>query len=340
MAKKTSHYRYDTNRHQGSLFGDDADYVFNTPSQPEQAAKPADPAPKAVDADAIDSRLEVKVVPEFRFICFGSGSSGNCAYVGTPTEGVLIDAGVDMKKVFDTLKVNGIEPGMVKGVCLTHDHGDHVRYAYTYVRKYRHLKIYCTPRVLNGMLRRHNISRRIRESHVPIFKEIDFSLAGMKITAFEVPHDGTCNSGFFIENGELKFTIATDLGHINDRAEFYLSKANFMMLESNYDHAMLLNGSYPEYLKSRILNETGHLDNHDAATFVRDHYSPQLKYVFLCHLSNDNNTPEKAINEFAQVLGPAGITIGLGQDTIEDRKCNLQVVALPRFDATHRYILR
>ena len=113
-----------------------------------------------------------------------------------------------------------------------------------------------------------------------------------------------------------------------------------MMLESNYDHAMLLNGSYPEYLKSRILNETGHLDNHDAATFVRDHYSPQLKYVFLCHLSNDNNTPEKAINEFAQVLGPAGITIGLGQDTIEDRKCNLQVVALPRFDATHRYILR
>ena len=275
-----------------------------------------------------------------KFISFGSGSSGNCAYVGTPTEGVLIDAGVDMKKVFDTLKVNGIEPGMVKGVCLTHDHGDHVRYAYTYVRKYRHLKIYCTPRVLNGMLRRHNISRRIRESHVPIFKEIDFSLAGMKITAFEVPHDGTCNSGFFIENGELKFTIATDLGHINDRAEFYLSKANFMMLESNYDHAMLLNGSYPEYLKSRILNETGHLDNHDAATFVRDHYSPQLKYVFLCHLSNDNNTPEKAINEFAQVLGPAGITIGLGQDTIEDRKCNLQVVALPRFDATHRYILR
>ena len=63
MAKKTSHYRYDTNRHQGSLFGDDADFVFNTPSQPEQAAKPADPAPKAVDADAIDSRLEVKVAP-------------------------------------------------------------------------------------------------------------------------------------------------------------------------------------------------------------------------------------------------------------------------------------
>ena len=137
-------------------------------------------------------------LPTLRFISFGSGSSGNCSYVGTESGGVLIDAGVDYENVFDTLRANGVTPNMVKGVCLTHDHSDHIRYAYGIARKYNHIRIYCTNRALNGILKRHNVSRRIKEYHQPIFKEIPFKLGELTITAFEVPHDGLDNSGFFV----------------------------------------------------------------------------------------------------------------------------------------------
>lgn len=118
----------------------------------------------------------VKPVPnKITFLSFGSGSSGNCAYIGDSTAGFLIDAGVDMKTVVDGLAKNNIPMSNIKGICITHDHSDHMRYAYGFVRKHRHIGIYCTPRAMNGILRRHNVSRRIKDYHTAIYKEIPFT---------------------------------------------------------------------------------------------------------------------------------------------------------------------
>ena len=332
MAKKRTHT---DDSHMASLFGEAEDFVFNKPATVHKEEVEPKPAEESVLSEA-------KIEPEcaFHYISFGSGSSGNCSYIGTGKEGVLIDAGIDSKKVYSTLASYGIKPESIKGICLTHDHGDHVRYAYNMIRKYPHMGVFCTNRVLNGMLRRHNISRRIKDQHVAIFKEIPFKIAGLQITAFEVPHDGTDNMGFFIEYGDKKFTIATDLGHINDRAEFYLKQANFMMLESNYDLTMLQNGKYPEYLKNRIIEANGHLDNKEGAQFVSRIIRPELKFIFLCHLSNDNNTPEIAFEEYHKALSDVGKTIGNGENTIEDNQKDIQIIPLPRFEATREYILR
>ena len=115
----------------------------------------------------------IDVLPEVKklsFISFGSGSSGNCSYVGDGNTGLLIDAGVDFNTVVAELGRNGIPMNRVKGILLTHDHSDHVRFVYSFVRKYRHMAVYCTPRVLNGMLRRHSISNRIKDYHHPLLK--------------------------------------------------------------------------------------------------------------------------------------------------------------------------
>jgi phosphoribosyl 1,2-cyclic phosphodiesterase len=112
------------------------------------------------------------------------------------------------------------------------------------------------------------------------------------------------------------------------------------MLESNYDRQMLAAGSYPEYLKARILANTGHLDNEDAARFVADIYTPQLRHVFLCHLSNDNNTPEIALNTISKALKDRGLTIGTAQETIEDRKADVQLMALPRLEPTRWFVFK
>ena len=319
--------------------------LFDIDDSPLQAEEnPATPSIEDLNRESVLKRkaeeAAMKTQQSMRFISLGSGSSGNCAYIGTETQGVLIDAGVDSKKVFASLADNGIKPEMVKGVILTHDHGDHVRYAYSIARNNQHIRIYCTLRVLHRIFRRHSISRRLKEVHESIFKEIPFSLAGMQFTAFDVSHDGTDNAGFFVEYGTQHFAIATDLGCITERARFYMTKAVYLMIEANYDSAMLDNGKYPEYLKNRIRADNGHLDNKVTAEFVANSCDERLKYVFLCHLSNDNNTPEIACRVVSEALKAKGRIVGTGEGLIDADSAAVQVVALPRFDNSRWFVLK
>lgn len=274
-----------------------------------------------------------------QFVSFGSGSSGNCSFLGTENGGVLIDAGVDPDHVYHDLEANGIRRERVKGILLTHDHADHIRYAYRIVRENKHMRIYCTPRLMGGMLRHHNVSRRIKDYQVSIFKEIPFFLAGMKFTAFETSHDAIDNMGFNVEiNGEA-FVVATDMGIITSRAAHYMSQANYLMIESNYDREMLDNGRYPEYLKARVRSEKGHLDNVVAAKFVAENYHKGLKWVFLCHLSNDNNTPKVALDTMRTALEAIDVSVGDGSNAPNERDKAIQVYALPRFDTSQWFVL-
>lgn len=297
---------------------------------------------KEEQKSAIETPMVInKTGSRLLFMSIGSGSSGNCAYIGDYEKGVLIDAGVDMKQVIDSLKANGIAISAVKGICLTHDHGDHIKGAYKLMSKHRHILLYCTPKTLSGIFRRHNVSRRIKDYHKPIYRETPFDLAGFKITAFDVSHDGTDNMGFLFEKDEHRFAVATDLGCVTDRVDYYMRQADYIMLESNYDRQLLVEGSYPEYLKARILANTGHLDNEDAARFVADIYTPQLKHVFLCHLSNDNNVPEIAVEKMTTALQQThNIKVGDGSESIDSRQSDIQITPLPRYDASRLFIFR
>lgn len=274
------------------------------------------------------------------YMSFGSGSSGNSCYLGTRHKGIIIDAGVKSDDIEAQLKSNGVKMENVVGVCLTHDHADHVRYAYNLVRKNKHMRVYCTNRVLNAILRKHSISKRIKDYHVAIFKEIPFKIGDFEVTAFEVPHDGDDNMGFSIEFENRRFVVATDLGAVTERAHHYMSKANYLMIEANYDKTMLINGRYPEYLKARIQKERGHLDNVDTARFLSEICGKDLKYVFLCHLSNDNNTPEIAHATVCRALESKGLKVGTGQESISDREADVQLMVLPRLNATRWFVFR
>lgn len=274
-----------------------------------------------------------------QFMSFGSGSSGNCAYVGDERGGFLIDAGVDGAKVETALKAQGIPMAKVKGIILTHDHGDHVRYVYSLLRNNRHLLVYCTPRVLNGMLRRHSMSRRVKDYHRAVYKEFEFTIGNFTITPFEVMHDGSDNCGFHIRHGQSTMAVATDLGCISDRVSHYFTGVNFMVLESNYDHKMLIEGPYPDYLKARIEKECGHLDNQVSAALVAEKWHPALSHVFLCHLSHDNNTPETALQTHRTTLHAARPDLKIGDGT-QEMITDIQLMALPRFDATSLIYLK
>ncbi len=281
-----------------------------------------------------------------RFISFGSGSSGNCAYIGIDrgqnSTGLLIDAGVDPEKVYKALRDNKIDIKSIAGILLTHDHSDHVKYAYTLLRANRHLALYATMRTMNGLLRRHSISRRIKDYHKAIYKEFTFEAGGFNVTAFETSHDGTDNCGYAISTPDEahRFVVLTDTGYITDRADFYIGQANYLMLESNYDLGMLRRGTYPEYLKARIIGERGHLDNAVSAEYIRTKYHPGLSHIFLCHLSEDNNTPEVAIETMAKAITDRGLRVGDPANPLVAADTDVALAALPRFDASPLYILR
>ncbi|MCM1153342.1 MAG: MBL fold metallo-hydrolase [Muribaculum sp.] len=299
----------------------------------EVAEEPTKVAP-ATDtaADGKDRRLF--------YLSLASGSSGNSCYVGTSLGGVIIDAGIRTDNIELKLKSNGIDIRKVRGLLLTHDHTDHVKYAYNLLRNHKHIKLFCTPRVLNGLLRRHSISKRIKEYHVPIFKEIPFKVGDFEITAFDVPHDASDSMGFSIEFDSRRFVLATDLGSVQDRAHFYMSRANYLVIEANYDLMMLLNGPYPEYLKARIRTDNGHLDNSDTAEFLKKIASEELKYVFLCHLSKENNLPNEAVKMVREALESVGKKVGDCSGSLATRDADIQLMALPREQCSPLFVFR
>ncbi len=290
---------------------------------------------KTISDGEIPDLDQSKIKPRhaMRFMSFGSGSSGNCAYIGTSRSGILIDAGIEGKFVTDQLLHNGIDASAIKGIILTHDHSDHVKYAYSLLRYNRHMNLYCTPKTLNGLLRRHSISRRIKDYHTPIYKEFPFEIDDLTITPFEVSHDGTDNVGFSIEAAGLRLVVVTDTGYITERADYYMRMADALMIEANYDAEMLRHGPYPEHLKARIASETVHLDNADTAAYLARIASPKLKDVMLCHLSHDNNCPEIAIDTVKNAIQSTGIKVA--DQSSED---GLHLSALPRFATSRMFI--
>jgi phosphoribosyl 1,2-cyclic phosphodiesterase len=192
--------------------------------------------------------------------------------------------------------------------------------------------------VMSQMLQRCRISSRIRDHHVPIFKEIPFRILDMEITAFETSHD-VKSVGFSIEYEGERFVVATDMGMITDRAAHYMSRANYLMIECDYDESKLEESNYSEYLKNRVRKDDGHLENKVAAQFVASHYHEGLRFVFLCHLSENNNTPELALSTMRQALEGIGLTVGDGSNAASQNNRDIQIYALPRYNASDLFVL-
>lgn len=297
--------------------------------------------PERQEAELRPMASEFLERPErMRFMSFGSGSSGNCAYIGTPDCGLLIDAGVNNNFVTEQLAANSIDIKTIRGILLTHDHSDHVRFAYAILRHNRQMRLYATPKAFNGLLRRHNMSRRISEYHAPIYKEFPFEIGPMKITAFETSHDGSDNAGFCIEGPGATFVVATDTGTITARADHYIRQAHYLMIESDYDATMLRNGPYPQHLKARIQSTVGHLDNADTGRYLAAIASSGLlRKVFLCHLSVHNNTPQVALSTVRSCLEEAGIPICRDEEP-QPTDTRLHVSVLPREISSKLFVLK
>ncbi|NDV94629.1 MBL fold metallo-hydrolase [Dysgonomonas sp. 521] len=246
---------------------------------------------------------------KYKFFSLGSGSSGNCYYLGTNEYGILIDAGVGIRAIQKALREYGVSFDKIIAVLVTHDHADHIKTVGCLGDKYN-IPVYATETVHSGILRNRAVRASLTQSRRVIEKEQPFSIREFQITAFEVPHDSIDNVGYHIQFDGQTFVLVTDAGCITDKIREYASKANHLVIEANYDEYMLQAGKYPYYLKQRIGNGMGHLSNRLSAEFIASIYNENMQNIWLCHLSQDNNHPEIAFKAVEQALSANGIAAG------------------------------
>lgn len=264
---------------------------------------------------------------KLRFQSFGSGSSGNCYFIGNASNGLLIDAGLGVRSIRKCLRSLGLDFENIWGVFVTHDHADHIKAVGPIGEKHR-VPIYSTRKVHEGIQRSYCVTEKLYSSRKYIEKDETIQVGEFKITAFHVSHDATDNVGYTVEYKEKRITFATDLGFIGAEVAAHLEKADYMVLESNYDEQMLLQGSYPLHLKNRIIAETGHLSNDQAGLFLSEIFNERIKHIFLCHLSRENNLPELAYTTIQNHLESKQVIVGR----------DVQLVTLDRLNPSELYV--
>lgn len=228
-----------------------------------------------------------------RFRSFGSGSSGNCYFLGNAYMGILIDAGIGVRTVKRHLHNMGMDFSNIWGVFITHDHADHIR-AVGSIGEKHHVPIYTTSEIHKGINLNYTVTKKLSSCQKYIETDKTYRIGEFEITAFKVSHDATDCLGYRIGYRGQVFVFATDLGIIDEYVAENLVNADYLVLEANYDNDMLMNGPYPWKLKQRVMADTGHLCNEQTAQFLTNNFNERWKYVFLCHLSKENNLPEIA----------------------------------------------
>ncbi len=219
-----------------------------------------------------------------------SGSNGNCCLIEDKSASILVDAGKSGREIAYRMEKLGKSLEDLDAVILTHSHHDHIAGAGVLSRRYN-IPLYMAKDVLSGAKFKLG---QIKRKTFSVNKE--FKIGALKIKPIPTSHN-VGSYGFIIG----KFGIFTDTGVVTKQMELEIPKLNSILLESNHDIDMLINGSYPAFLKQWILSEKGHLSNIDASSLVQEK-GKNLSLVLLGHLSGNNNTPKAAGETFESLV--------------------------------------
>ncbi len=223
-----------------------------------------------------------------RFVSLASGSSGNSIYMGTDHTHILIDAGISCRRIDMGLKELGIKTSELDGIFITHEHSDHIQGLRIVSKKYQ-IPIYGTEETLQQierMDRKGEIDTSLFRSILP---DMELTLGDMTIVPFSSSHDAANPLAYRVESQGKSAAVVTDLGSYSPYTIQHLEHLDAVLLEANHDVHMLESGSYPYYLKRRILSSVGHLSNDACGTLLNAILHDGIQSVFLGHLSQENN---------------------------------------------------
>ena len=224
----------------------------------------------------------------------GSSSSGNSTLIKSEDYQILIDAGLSAREMEKRLEFLGYSPVDIDAILLSHEHSDHCKGAGIFARKYD-IPVRANPPTF-AMSPIGNV--RFEE----FITQKEFTIGNLRIMSYPVPHNAVEPVCFTISDDKHTLGFATDLGRVTRLIENVMFDKDILIMEANHDEEMLRTGSYPEFLKKSIASSDGHLSNRQTAAAVSDLVTEKTRTVVLIHLSEENNTPEKAEHEVRAAL--------------------------------------
>lgn len=221
------------------------------------------------------------------FATLFSGSSGNCVYLSYGEDAILIDAGKNAKQVCLALEKLGECPRKIKAAFVTHEHCDHIAAFPVLTKKY--------PFPVHMNEQTASFADKLPQTAVLHEAEYTVEVGPFTVSSFRTPHDSACSVGYTVTVAGKKFAVATDMGMLAKNVIPHLVGSTGALIECNYDEEMLMNGCYPPPLKERVRGVGGHLSNEEGALLAAVLAYSGTEKLLLGHLSEENNTPEKAL---------------------------------------------
>ncbi len=232
-----------------------------------------------------------------------SGSKGNAIYVSDGRHAILIDAGLSGIEIQQRLCTAGLSAEALRAIVVSHEHSDHVRGVGVLARRFK-LPVYASNRTAQAAAAQWGRIDDLCRFEIGT----DFTIGGLALHPFATSHDAADPSGFTITCRHHKIGIATDLGIATGMVKHHLKGCSLLVLEANHDPLMLNQGPYPWPLKQRIRSRNGHLSNDASRDLLGEVCHSGLGHVVLAHLSEINNTPEKALQTVHPALNGGGRT--------------------------------
>ncbi len=222
-----------------------------------------------------------------RLCVLGSGSSGNCIYIGGGTSALLLDAGFPAREILKRLQMANLDIGAIKGIVISHEHSDHVRGVGPLSRRLK-IPVFANRRTY----------ARIKNTIGDVGEVMGFetgsgfSLDCITVESFSIPHDSADPCSFIFRHEERKVAVTTDAGAVTRLMREKLKNMDYVVVEANHDPEMLKAGPYPWKVKQRIASRSGHLSNEAGVQLVSNISHEGLQGVTFAHLSKTNNNPD------------------------------------------------
>lgn len=249
-----------------------------------------------------------------RIAILASGSKGNAALIEHGSNLILLDCGVSLRRLSLSMNVLGTSLADLKAICITHEHGDHVKGLKQLVARTGLIPYMTQGTALKLGLNNQDYQQLRAYESVQICPEIS-------ATPYVIPHDAREPVQYVFSAGSSKVGFATDIGSLLPRVTSSLTGCETLVVECNYDPTMLENNlHYPRSVKQRIRGEYGHLSNEEGAQLVAQ-LSDTLRCVVAAHISDNNNTEDLVLHNLKTALQRKKVAprlLAIGQNTSSD----------------------
>lgn len=211
----------------------------------------------------------------------GSSSKGNCYVLQNGTEALVIECGVPLLSV---KQVVGFYISKISGALISHEHGDHSRYADDFSRN--RIPLYMS----RGTAGKMNVKNK---EMIKILKPKKLHKIGnFNVIPFEVQHDAEQPFGFLINHSETgNILFVTDSFYL----KYKFPKLNNILIECNYKTEILrknvLEGRIPDMLLMRTLKS--HMSYDTCVKTLQANDLSQVNNIILIHLSDANSNADE-----------------------------------------------